>query len=297
MVQRRNFIKSMGALSLMSFQPFNFSKNTTLAAHSYKISLNAYSFNGYLTNHQMSLEELIFFCSAQQFDAIDLTGYYFPNYPAAPADDYIFSIKRLLHKHGLDISGTGIRTDFSDPNPINRKSQINLVKEWVDVAAKLGAPVLRIFSGKKIPENYQWEQVANWMVADIADCVAYAKKKGVIIGLQNHNDFIQTAEQSLFFVDRLDKDWFGLIIDIGSYVKGNVYTEIPKVIDHAVNWQLKELVNINTKEEVVDLQKIKTIIDQSNYKGYLPIETLAQGDLKSIVSTFHKKVTQVFYSK
>jgi sugar phosphate isomerase/epimerase len=237
---------------------------------------------------------MIIFCSEQQFDAIDLTGYYFPNYPAAPSDDYIYQIKRLMHKQGLAISGTGIRTDFTDPNPLNRKSQVTLVKEWVDVAAKLGAPVLRIFTGKKMPENYQWEQVANWIVEDIAECVAYAKKKGVIIGLQNHNDFIQTAEQSLFFVDRLDKNWFGLIVDIGSYVKENVYSEIPKVINYAVNWQLKELVTINNKEEAVDLQKIKAIIDQSNYKGYLPIETLAQGDLKKIVSAFHDKVTQVF---
>jgi hypothetical protein len=49
--------------------------------------------------------------------------------------------------------------------------------------------------------------------------------------------------------------------------------------------------------EIVDLQKIKTIIDKSNYKGYLPIEALAKGDLKYIVATFHKKVREVFFIK
>lgn len=294
MVQRRSFIKAMGALPLMSFLAPIIEKKEALIGKKYKISLNAYSFNSYLTNHQMTLEEMIKFCAEQQFDAIDLTGYYFPNYPMVPSDDYIYHIKHLMHKNGLGISGTGIRTDFTDPNKMNRNTQISMVKNWVDVAAKIGAPVLRIFTGKKIPENYEWEQVANWMVDDIAECVAYAKKRGVIIGLQNHNDFIQTADQCLFFVEKLDKDGFGLIIDIGSFVQNNVYTEIPKVIEYAVNWQLKEFVMIDNKVTTVDLQKIKTIINQSNYKGYLPIETLAQGDLKKIVANFHQKVAQTF---
>jgi sugar phosphate isomerase/epimerase len=243
----------------------------------------------------MTLEELILFAATQNFDAIDLTGYYFPNYPAVPSDEYIYHIKNLMHKQGLGISGTGIRTDFTDPDKINRNSQIDFVKSWIDVAAKIGAPVLRVFSGKKLPENYKWDEVANWIVDDFRECVAYAKKQGVIIGLQNHNDFIQTADQSLFFVEKLDKDWCGLIVDIGSYVTNDVYDEIVKVIHHAVNWQIKELVYIKNKIEPVDLKKIKSIISQSSYRGYLPIETLAQGDLKYIVINFHNRVKEVFF--
>lgn len=47
-----------------------------------KISLNAYSFNELLTNGSMTLDDLLDFCAANDFDAVDLTAYYFPGYPA-----------------------------------------------------------------------------------------------------------------------------------------------------------------------------------------------------------------------
>lgn len=42
----------------------------------------------------MTLEEVILFCAELNLDAIDLTGYYFPNYPSVPTDDYIYYLKK-----------------------------------------------------------------------------------------------------------------------------------------------------------------------------------------------------------
>ena len=70
-----------------------------------------------------------------------------------------------------------------------------LVKNWIEVAAKIGAPVIRIFAGNQKNEGITKEQVTEWMLKDIQTCVEYGKQYGVIIGLQNHNDFIQTAGQ------------------------------------------------------------------------------------------------------
>src|ERR1700761_8857048 len=116
-----------------------------------KISLNAFSFNNALLNKpgskSMSLFELIDWCSANGFDAVDMTGYYFPTYPAVPDDAYINSVKRYAFLQGVDISGTGVRNDFTNPDPEKRAADVKLVKQWIDVAAKLGAPVIRIFSG------------------------------------------------------------------------------------------------------------------------------------------------------
>jgi len=293
MLHRRSFLQSIGLLSVLplskqSLDINNF--NTIRHSNRFKISLNAYSFNSLLTKQELSLEGLIDFCVAEGFDAVDLTGYYFPGYPAVPSDDYIFHIKNTLHRKGLSLSGTGIRTDFTNPDPKERQKDIALTKRWIDVAAKLGAPVLRIFSGKQQPTGYEWNTVADWIIKDFAVCVDYAKTKGVIIGLQNHNDFIKTAAQSLYFLERLDKNWFGLVLDIGSFNNGDPYPEIEAVIPYAVNWQLKELVLQNGKSVPVDLKKLFAIIHKSNYRGYLPIETLRPDNPFDIVPMFLKKV-------
>ncbi len=289
-MKRRNFIQSAGLIPFLNFKATKSIGVPNISPNRFKISLNAYSFNDFLTKHSLTLEELIIFCSENNFDAVDLTGYYFPNYPEVPADDYIFHIKNLVHKNGLSISGTGIRNDFSDPDESKRAKEILFIKQWIDVAAKLGAPVLRIFTGKKLPDNYEWKQVADWMIQDIKICVDYAKKNGVIIGMQNHNDFVLTADQAIYFAERLDKDWFGLIVDTGSFVKNNAYTEIEKAAPHAVNWQIKELVTINGQIEKMELNRLFKIIFNSTYKVYLPIETLSKGDQKQIIPEFYKSV-------
>ena len=94
---------------------------------------------------------MIDFCGNLNIDAIDITGYYLQNYPQVPSDAYIYSIKNRVHKAGLSISGTGIRNDFVSPNPADRQAEVNFVKKWIEVAAKFGAPVIRIYSAK----NYQ----------------------------------------------------------------------------------------------------------------------------------------------
>ena len=259
-------------------------------SHRFKLSLNAYSFNGPLTKKEITIQEVIDFCSELNLDAIDLTGYYLENYPNVPSDEYIYSIKQKIHKAGLSISGTGIRNDFGNPDASLRLKEVEFVKSWIDVAAKLGAPVVRIYSAKTIPKGYSWEEAAKWILESFTLCVEYGKKMGVIVAMQNHNDFITTADQAIYFAENLDPNWFGLVVDTGNFQIKNAYEEIKKVANYAVNWQVKELVTINGTIQPMDLPKLMKIIADSNYKGYLPTETLSPGDPKIILPPFLNKV-------
>lgn len=251
-----------------------------------KISLNAYSFNDPLRAKTMSLDDLIDFCASHDFDGVDLTGYYFPGYPQVPSDEYIYHIKRKAHLSGVSISGTGIKNDFTNPDPIKRKEDIQLIKQWIECASKLGAPVIRIFSGVLVPKEYSWDQIAAWMVADIKECVAYGQQHGVIVALQNHNDFIKTADDVIKVFQMVNMEWFGLVLDIGSFGIGDPYEQIRRTIPYAVNWQIKENLLVNGKEKKTDLKKLFTIIKASGYRGFIPIETLGKGDPKEKVARF-----------
>ena len=256
----------------------------------FKISLNAYSFNAPLTKGITNLDAVMEFCAKENFDAIDITGYYFPGYPEIPSDEYIFHLKRKAHQLGLEISGTGIRNEFAEPDKTKRMAEIAFVKKWIEVAAKLGAPVIRIFTGKTLPANYTWEAVETWIVEDIKTCVEYGKQHGVIVAVQNHNDFIKTADQMIDVIKKINNVWFGLILDTGSFVTEEPYSEIKKTANYAVNWQVKEKLNYNGNIVDMDLEKLFTIVKASSYRGYLPIETLSPGDPFQIVPPFLKLV-------
>jgi len=261
-----------------------------IKAKGLKTSLNAYSFNKSLTDGSMSIDELIEFCSATGFDGVDITAYYFKGYPQVPPDDYLFDIKRKAFKAGLEITGTGVRNDFTIADNAKRELEVQLVKNWIEAASKIGASVLRIFAGTQINEGIPREQVTEWMLRDIQTCVDYGKQHGVIIGMQNHNDFIQTADQIISIVETINSPWFGIILDIGSYRINEPFAEIEKSIQHAVNWQVKEKMFINGTEADTDLNKLINMIKASGYRGYLPIETLGEGDPKIKVKALFEKI-------
>ena len=73
---------------------------------------------------------------------------------------------------------------------------------------------MRVFAGKE-PEGHTWDEVAKWMVEDLQKCVEHGQKYGVLIGIQNHGDFLKTSEQVLKIIQMVNSEWFGTIVDTG----------------------------------------------------------------------------------
>jgi len=227
----------------------------------------------------MTLFDLVDWCATQNIDAVDVTGYYFPGYPEVPTDEYIYELKRRAFKLGVDISGTGIRNNFASPDPAVRKADVERAKKWIIVAEKLGAPVLRLFAGE-IPKGYEnkWDEVAGWMIACYKECAAFGARHGVMIGIQNHGDMLQTAEQCIKVVTAVNSEWSGIILDTGNFKVGDPYTDIEAVIPYTINWQVKESVFGLGSAIKTDIPRFIKILKRSNYRGYIPVETLVVKD-------------------
>lgn len=259
-----------------------------------KIGLNAYSFNKALLSGTMTLYEVIDFCAENELDGVDLTGYYFPGYPKVPSDEFIYGLKRAAWMNGVTIGGTGVRNDFTLPNVIARAEQIQLVKDWVDVAAKLGGTMVRVFSGRELPAGHSVDQVLEWMIPAFQECARYGAAKGVLIGLQHHDDFLKSAAETIRVAEMVKSDWFSVILDVGSLRQGDPYAEIEKLLPYASNWQIKEHVWYGKKKVEIDLARVRGIIDKVGYRGFTPIEALGEGDPREIVKAFLVKVRKAF---
>ena len=210
-----------------------------------KLSCNLYSFNAPLRSGAMSLEQVIDFCADLGFDAVDPTGYYFPGYPEPPKDEYLHAVARRAFRSGLGISGTGVRNDFTLPDPAKRAAEAAHVERWVEVAATLGAPCLRVFDGKDETKGPTREERIGWVVDAFRACAAHGERHGVTIAYQNHEELLRTAAEVLALRERVGSDWFGLNVDVGSLRTGDPYEELARLAPHACTWQLKELLYRN----------------------------------------------------
>jgi sugar phosphate isomerase/epimerase len=200
-----------------------------------------------------------------------------------PTDQYIATLKKRAADLGLGISGTGVRNNFTTADKAVRAEGVQHIKQFTEVAAKLGAPVIRVFADTQLrAENWKSvsggasrAQVQDWIASALRECADHAKQFKVKIGVQNHGDFIATGTEQLALIKAVGSEWCGPIVDTGYYRSADPYADIALVAPHAVNWQVKQSPIGEDSEVPTDLPKLVRIIRKSGYQGYLPIETLS----------------------
>jgi len=254
-----------------------------------KISLNAYSFNKLLNDNirhrgpGVTLLQVMDFAAKCKFDGFDATGYYFPGYPELPPDSYVKALKQKAADLGLGISGTGVRDNLTTVDKAVRAASVQHIKEWVEVAARVGAPVIRVFADTQmramtwhdVAKGCTREQVQAWIADDLRQCADHGKQFGVCIGVQNHGDFLQTGEQLMALIKAVGSDFCKPIVDTGYFKTKDPYEDMALVAPFAVNWQIKQSPFGEDSDIPTDLVKLVRLVRKSGYHGYLPIETLS----------------------
>src|SRR5262249_47588731 len=144
-----------------------------------KLSLAAYSHRKYLAAKppKMHLFDFVNLCADMGLDGPERPWY------SSPADVNTAYLHRLRHHAfmlGLDVSGTSVGNDFCVPDGPGRDKQLELVRTWVDRAAELDAPVIRIFAGS-VPRGDTEDQAVERTVAGIKASLPYAAEKGVTL--------------------------------------------------------------------------------------------------------------------
>jgi sugar phosphate isomerase/epimerase len=285
--KRRNVVRGLALAPILvgSHSLFARQSMAPLASSRLQYSINAYSFNSLLRSGEMTFFDLMEFAAELGLNAVDLTGYYFPSYPEIPEDSELFRLKRKALELGLNISWTGIRNNFVNPDAGARSADRELIRKWLGVSSSLGASIMRVFTGNQTYEGYTKNEVKEWLVEEFKTCATYGKEKGVIVGLQNHNEFLFQSEEVIDILKRVDSEWFGLILDIGSLHAENPYNEIEKLAPYANYWFVKEHVFPNGTKTPVDMNKIARIIKDQGYQGYVSFESLSEGDPKQLIAS------------
>jgi sugar phosphate isomerase/epimerase len=247
-----------------------------------RLSLAAYSFRQALDLKQqqpaMTLESFIDMAAGQPLDAIELTGYYFPETSAR----YLARLKGRATRLGLDISGTAVGNDFCVTNPSRLKEQIASVKSWIEHTSRLGGKTLRIFAGS-VARGDEELRARQSCVAAIEECCEHAAQFGVFLALENHGGITLTPDRMLPLVRAVKSEWFGVNLDTGNFRTADPYADLARLAPYAVNVQLKTEVERGGKKEDADLKRLVQMLRDVNYRGYVVLEYEAAEDAKVAV--------------
>ena len=243
----------------------------------FKFSLAAYSYRDLLKGDKpkLTLKDFVEDCAKFGLEGTELTSYYFPK---DTSPEFLRTLRRQCFRLGLDVSGTAVGNDFGHPPGEKRSTEIANVKQWIEFAEILGAPVIRIFAGH-VQKDQTEAQAHTLMVQAIEECCDYAGKHGVHLALENHGGPTATAEGLLKFVRDVNSPWFGVNLDSGNFHSDDPYAELERIAPYALNAQIKVVMSGPDKKKVpADFKRLANILRGAHYRGYVVLEYEESGN-------------------
>ena len=116
------------------------------------------------------------------------------------------------------------------------------------------------------------------------------RKKGVILGLENHGGITERADRIIQIVRKVDSPWVGINLDTGNF-DTDVLSQIEKCVPYAANVQVKaEMRQPDGTRAPQDWSKIIRMLRAGGYKGYLALEYEAKEPAPTAVPRLMKKL-------
>ena len=239
-----------------------------------KIGCNFLSFKG----AELSVEDFVQTCYDLRLDCLD-----FHQRAFASADTgYLLDIKRRCLDLGLPVGYLGVSGGFAGDEAFQR-AKVEEAKSAVDMAAVLGAPLIRVFG---------WHTYATEgrepMFAALARCLRqvcdYGAERGVVVALQNHDNrnLASTGPDVLRIIRDVDHANLSFIMDTGQWrgspgASGEVdpevdfYQYMEQTLPHAGYVRCKIYQIASGREEVLDYRRIAGLLKGAGYNGCISI--------------------------
>lgn len=156
-----------------------------------KLCMSMWSFQELIYSKKMDVKGFAQYCSENKIEYAELLDFF--------VEDNLDECLAILKEYNIKPAVWSICNDFVQPNAQKQQEQIDYVCKEIDIAASMGAPLLRIFSGdaKEISDGVPFpiEAGTESIKACLIPCAEYAKQKGVTLCMENHGVFTATSSQ------------------------------------------------------------------------------------------------------
>mgnify|MGYP000331837092 FL=1 len=283
MISRRHFLStSLAALSattLPGIEPISRAGKSRM-----QLGVAAYSFREHFQwmrdkeqkpkgdQKPWSILDFIDWCADHNVPGAEVTSYFFP--PDVD-EKFLLEVKRHAYLRGVQLAGTAIGNNFALPKGEKLDEQIAYTKKWIDYAALMNAPHIRVFAGPQPKDLSEEQAVANCLEA-YQECLDYAAKKGVFLGLENHGGIVAEPDNLIKMVKAANSPWAGINWDSGNFHTEDPYGDLAKIAPYAINVQLKMEMSpkgsIKGEGQPADVPRLLKILREANYQGWFTLE-------------------------
>jgi sugar phosphate isomerase/epimerase len=254
-----------------------------------KLGCSSWSYHVAFRAGRIDLREFLRICAEElEVDGVELVDLHFPTTDPA----YLRDIKKLCTDLHLTISGIAVSNDFGPDDRRERETQ--KVQQWCDIAAYLGAPIVRVFAGwlpapapasepeqgrivgvlrrmfrQRPPDTRRvWSDVT-WSLRQCAD---HAAERGVVLALQNnrHDGLVGTAPQIRQCLHDVGSPWLRACLDPGDLLdRAGLDDTLARVVQ--VHARMRDVAD-DGSERQGRWPEILRMLQLGHYRGFIHID-------------------------
>lgn len=318
MTHRRNFLAAAAAAgSLVPLQSAVGATRpaTTPAAGSgprktHPIVLSTYSLWRFRNDSLRDFGKCIDIADEMGFDGVELLLYQIEQNELL-SHSKMMSYKRHALKLGLPLVGMSTHQGFVNPDREYRQQNIDRTIGQIELAYKLGIPVMRVNTGRwgtsgsfdalmanrgieEPLKGYTDEDAYPWVIEAFEKCLPTAEKCGVVMALENHWGLGLTPEGILRIVNAVDSPWLQITTDTGNFLE-DPYERLEKIAPQTIFVQAKTYYGGGQWYSLdLDYQRIGQILTKHNYRGYISLEFEGMEDYKTAIPKSLELMRQAF---
>lgn len=252
----------------------------------------AYSSNAYL---HFSVEETIRRIAGLGYAGLELLADVPHAWPAGLLEERKQSIRDCLARHGLEIANVNgfmmnavadprqpyWHPSWIEPDPHYRAIRREHTRRALTLASELGAPSVQTEPGGPLAPGQAWDDAARIFYDEFMPCVEWAEKCCVLLLIEPEPGLmIETFEQYLEFVGKIDSPWVGLNFDVGhAFCVGQDPQDwIARMAPHTRHYHIEDIAATHAHRHMIpghgaiDFAGTLREIDRTGYDGWVTVE-------------------------
>jgi len=262
------------------------------------IALSTYSLWRFKNDEMKDVRKCIDIAARMGFDGVELLLYQLEQNDLL-SNSTLLSIKRQAFTLGLPLCGMSTHQGFVSPDKEQRRRNIDLTIGQIELCYKLGIPTMRVNTGRwrsigfnelmankgiePPTKGYTDEDAFPWVIDSLVECEKAARKRGVVMGLENHWGLGRTAKGVLRIVDAIDSPWLQVTADTGNFLEDQ-YSQFEMLMPKTVFVQAKTYFGGGEWYELdIDYKRIAGMLRKHNYRGWISLEFEGKEDYRTAV--------------
>jgi sugar phosphate isomerase/epimerase len=182
---------------------------------------------------------------------------------------FLNQVKVALEKHNLAMPMLCCSPDFTQPDQLLLRQEIEREKRMIEITAFFGGRFCRVLSGQRRPELSREAGIAQ-VVRVIQGLLPFAEKHGVVLTMENHYkdnywqypEFAQKMDVFTEIVGQIDSPWFGVNFDPSNTILAG---EDPLVLLERVK---RRVVSMHASDRYLKSGTIEDLRKEEDSVGY-----------------------------